>query len=121
MIRTANMLIGQNVLDQTGPATRADGYYGFADGLHTVAFYLKNFRGRLFLEGTLSDDPKETDWFPIVLAGDATYVDIGTAATKIESFNVVGNFVYLRARVQRSHLPGLPSEYGICERVVLSL
>lgn len=121
MIRTANMLIGQNVKDQTGPAVRADGYYGFADGLHTIAFYLKNFRGRLFLEGSLSDDPQESDWFPIGLGSDTAYVNVTTAATEIKSFNVIGNFVYMRARVQRSHLPGTASEYGVCERVVLSL
>lgn len=121
MIRTANMLIGQNVLDQTGTATRADGYYGFADGLHTVAFYLKNFRGRLYLEGTVSDDPAESDWFPIGLEGELPYINVTTAATEIKSYNVIGNFVFLRARVQRSHLPGVASEYGICERAVLSL
>lgn len=114
------MLVGVNVLDQTGAATRADGYYGFSDGLHTIAYYLKEFRGRLFLDGTLSDDPKENDWFTVQLDG-ADYVSVDTATTEIKDYNVVGNFVFLRARIQRSHLGVIASEYGICERVVLSL
>lgn len=120
MIRTANMLVGKSVLDQTGSATRADGYYGFADGLHTIAFYLKSFRGRLYLDATVSDDPKDTDWFAIKLEGD-DYVDVATETTGIKNYNVVGNYVFLRARIERSHLGGIAAEYGICERVVLSL
>ena len=42
-MRSTNMLVANGQLDQTGLATRADGYYGFADGLQTVGFYLKNF------------------------------------------------------------------------------
>ena len=37
-IRVQNMFIPNGNLDQTGPATRADGYYGFSNGFHTVAF-----------------------------------------------------------------------------------
>ena len=39
-----NMLLGTGDLDQTGLATRADGYYGYAGGLHTIGFNLKNFK-----------------------------------------------------------------------------
>lgn len=119
-IRNSNMLVGNGSLDQTGLPTRADGYFGFADGMQTVAFYLKNFRGRLFVEASVSDNPEETDWFPIGLS-NLTYFDCEESTTQIESFNIVGNFVYLRARIQRSHL-GLPvTDLGNCERVVLSL
>jgi hypothetical protein len=116
------MLIPNGTLDQTGPATRADGYYGFADGMHTVAFYLKNFSGRLYIEATLSDDPRESDWFPIGLGNNGIpYYSVDETSTKVETFNVVGNFVYLRAKIERSYLNKTLDQLGTCERVVLSL
>jgi hypothetical protein len=121
-MRTTNMLIGNpTMLDQTGLATRADGYYGFADGMHTVAFYLKNFKGRLIIEASLSDNPAESDWFPIGLGGGTTYFSVDSVSTKVETFNIVGNFVYLRAKVLRSYLNETVDRLGACERVVLSL
>ena len=48
-MRNSNMLVADGNLDQTGPATRADGYYGFADGMHTIAFYLKGFKDFVFV------------------------------------------------------------------------
>lgn len=120
-MRNSNMMIADGNLDQTGPATRADGYYGFADGMHTVAFYLKNFKGNLILEATLNDVPSESDWFPIGIGANTTFYQVETLETRIETFNVVGNFVYLRAKIQRSHLGQPASALGTCERVVLSL
>jgi hypothetical protein len=118
---TYNMLLGSNDLDQTGQATRADGYYGYASGIHTVGFYLKNFKGRLFIDATLSDNPQESDWFPIGLGRLTEYYEVTSSETKVESFNIVGNFVYLRARIQRSYLGRPAVELGVCERVTLSL
>lgn len=119
-IRNSNMLVADGQLDQTGPATRADGYYGFADGLQTVGFYLKNFIGRIYIDATLSDNPGNDDWFPIAL-GNVDFVDFDSAQTGIETFNIVGNFVYLRAKVRRSYLGRPISDLGTCDRVVLSL
>lgn len=120
-MRNSNMLIADGNLDQSGPATRADGYYGFADGMHTIAFYLKEFKGNLILEATLSDAPRESDWFPVGIGASTTFYQVETPESRVESFNIVGNFVYLRAKIQRSHL-GLPaSALGTCEKVVLSL
>ena len=119
-IRNSNMLVADGQLDQTGPATRADGYYGFADGLQTVGFYLKNFIGRIYIDATLSDNPGNDDWFPIAL-GNVDFVDFDSALSGIETFNIVGNFVYLRAKVRRSYLGRPISDLGTCDRVVLSL
>ena len=119
---THNMLIDNAQLDQTGPAVRADGYYGYADGMHTVAFYIKNFKGNLIIEASLSDKPQESDWFPIGLGPTGTtFYSVDGPETKVESFNIVGNFVYLRARIHRSHLGLNVPQVGTCERVVLSL
>ena len=119
-MRNSNMMVANGNLDQVGLATRADGYYGFADGLHTVAFYLKNFKGKLFIEASISDNPQERDWFPIGL-GNTEFYDFEEPSTRVETFNIVGNFVYLRARIKRSHLGQPVSALGTCERVVLSL
>lgn len=120
-IRNTNMLIANGQLDQTGPSIRADGYYGFADGMHTVGFYLKNFKGRLLIDASLSDNPSESDWFPIGLGSETDYFDVENATTKVETFNLIGNFVYLRAKIARSHLGQPVSALGTCQRVVLSL
>lgn len=119
-MRNSNMLVADGQLDQTGSATRADGYYGFADGLQTVGFYLKNFVGRIYIDATLSDNPGNDDWFPIAL-GNVDFVDFDSAQTGIETFNIVGNFVYLRAKVRRSYLGRPVGDLGTCDRVVLSL
>lgn len=120
-MRSTNMLVSNGQLDQTGLATRADGYYGFADGLQTVGFYLKNFIGRIYVDATLSDNPEEADWFPVGLGESTDFIDYDSATTKIETFNIIGNFVYLRAKIRRSQL-GLPvGDLGTCERVTLSL
>ena len=120
-MHNSTMLVANGQLDQVGPATRADGYYGFADGMHTVGFYLKNFKGKLFIEASISDNPGENDWFPIGLGNGTSFFDVEGPETKIETFNLVGNFVYLRAKIQRSHLGQPVSALGTCERVVLSL
>ena len=119
-MRSQNMLIANGELDQVGLAARGDGYYGYAGGLHTIGFYLKNFIGRIYVDASLSDNPGENDWFAIQL-GDLDFVDFNTAKTGIETFNIVGNFVYLRAKIKRSHLGHTVSLLGTCEKVVLSL
>ena len=119
-MRSQNMLVADGNLDQTGLPIRADGYYGFADGMHTIGFYLKNFIGRIYIDATLSDNPGENDWFPIGLT-ETDFADYDSATTGIEPFNIVGNFVYLRAKIRRSHLGRPVSELGTCERVTLSL
>lgn len=115
------MLLGNGQLDQVGLATRADGYYGYAGGLHTVGFYLKNFKGRLFVDATLSDNPQESDWFPISLSDTTDFVEYDNATTGVETFNIIGNFVYLRAKFTRSYLGQSVGILGTCERVTLSL
>ena len=118
---THNMLLSNAELDQTGLAVRADGYYGYAGGMHTVGFSLKNFIGRVFVDATLSDNPQETDWFPISLDGASDFMEFDLPTTRVETFNVIGNFVYLRARIERSYLGKLVTTLGTCERVTLSL
>lgn len=122
-----------------GRAVRADGYFGHNDGVHTVQVIYSNFTGAFGLQGTLEIDPKESDWFFINLNSRSAIAspfirypftpgaptgpsgDTGTMA-----FTFTGNFVYLRAVLDRSYLiEPAPLEdtsgFGQIDRVLLSL
>lgn len=107
-------------------ALEAGGYYGSTTGLHTLAFTLRNFIGRIYVEATLSSTPTETDWFPIKFQenckfyleftdtviynpdSEKTIYQHGVTGTFAE--NVVGNFTYLRVGIDRSYISIEPSE-----------
>jgi hypothetical protein len=124
-----------------GDAIRADGYYGRTDGIHTVQVTVNNFTGSFGIQGTLATEPTEDDWFDINLNANrnvssaSPYVsypenpadpsgDIGDDDT--QAFTFVGNFVYLRAILDRSTIPE-PSELaaqtnlGNIDRVLLAM
>ena len=65
MANTQIVLTNKAELTYTSEKVKGDGYYGYADGLHTMSFHFKNFKGRIFCQATLVDDPAETDWFNI--------------------------------------------------------
>lgn len=122
-----------------GKAIRADGYFGMMDGIHTVQVIYSNFTGSFGLQGTLEVNPQEEDWFFINLnqksAVDSPFVrfpvkqgaptgEAGDTGTK--AFTFTGNFVYLRAVLDRSYLPepspqAANTGYGHIDRVLLSL
>lgn len=126
-------------INVVGKAIRADSYFGFTDGLHTVSVSYYNFVGGFKLQGTLSLDPSEDDWFDINLAtarcnndGVITYPkdparptskgNIGDTGT--DAFTFVGNFVYLRAVLTRDYLippPGEGADLGQISKVLLAL
>ena len=109
-----------------GDPVRADAYYGYTDGIHTVQVIYQNFVGGFGLQATLALDPQPEDWFWIRLnpTGDvhcpfitfpidmyaptgANGGDTGSMATTF-----VGNFVYIRAVVTRDYIqppPPLPT------------
>jgi hypothetical protein len=97
-----------NVLEVTGDKLAGDGYYGHSDGLHTVAWVLNKFKGRIKVQATLAIDPVESDWCDIDLDNSgAGYVDFTTAVTGTQNYNFTGNWVWVRAKVIRSHDPNL--------------
>lgn len=104
-------------LNVTGPAVKGDGFYGFSDGLHTISLKLDNFTGRFYIEATLELHPKEEDWFPIMLSGNNPYIQYpvnqqmptgSTGDSGMDSFVVEGNFVFLRARINRDYVVPVP-------------
>jgi len=123
-----------------GDAIRADGYYGRTDGLHTVQVIVNNFTGSFGIQGTLATEPTDSDWFDINLNANrnvssaSPYVSFpvnplaptgqtGDDATL--AFTFVGNFVYLRAILDRSSYiepdPTNVSPYGNIDKVLLSM
>jgi hypothetical protein len=103
-----------------GDPLRADGWYGFTDGLHTIAIYIVNFTGHLVIEASLADRPTDDDWFPIQFdnqdymqfpknplrpTGERGSGDSGTIG-----LNIIGNYTWLRARVDRNYFGILPTD-----------
>ena len=95
-------LCGATELDKTGDAVPGDSYYGYTDGVHTVAIYGSNLSGRIKVQGTLATIPTEDDWFDILLTG-IPYKDY-TNFTGVEGYTFVANLVFLRAKLDRTAL-----------------
>jgi hypothetical protein len=126
-----------------GDKVRADGYYGRTDGIHTVQVVVANFTGNFGIQGTLATEPTEADWFDINLnvnrnvASASPYVSYpvnpaaptnvgGNGDDGTQAFTFVGNFVYLRAILDRSNIadPGelsATTELGVISKVLLSM
>lgn len=101
-----------------GEKQKGAGYTNFLGGSHTVAFTLTNFTGRVYIEASLAAEPAEVDWFPVQLRDNLPYVqfprdifrptgllggDTGTYA-----YTFTGNYVWIRARVNRDYLTPTP-------------
>lgn len=102
----------QSVLSMVGEKIKADGWYGYTDGLHTIAIYLANFTGRVWFEASIAMEPMEEDWFPIRINQDA-FLNFPkdpenptgqTGDTGTVGMNIVGNYIWLRARMDRSDM-----------------
>lgn len=115
------ILTNQNELSYTSDTVKGDGYYGFADGLHTMSFHVSNFTGRLYVEATLLENPTESDWFLISLDTEHDYLEFEDE-TKTVGTSFQGNFVYLRVRIDRDYLGASDydsSLHGILDKAVL--
>lgn len=93
---------GSTALDVTGDAVPGDSYYGYTDGVHTVAVYGNDLKGRITIQGTLATTPTEDDWFDILLTG-LPYKDY-SGFTGVEGFTFIANLVFLRAKLDRTAL-----------------
>jgi hypothetical protein len=76
---------------------QGNGYYGSSNGVHTVAYTtLANFKGTCTVQATLATDPADTDWFDVV---DSAVEYNMPGYTTTNAVNFVGNFVWVRAKV----------------------
>ena len=94
---------------------QGSGYFGGGDGLHTVAWQVSNFVGAITIQGTLSAEPQNTDWATVTLdatnnlhtidttglirPSNTTSTVCTTSTDAIKSYNFVGNYVWVRARI----------------------
>jgi hypothetical protein len=97
----------------TSEKYRGDGYYGRADGLHTIHTNLAGFVGKIEIQGTLAIDPTSDDWFTVELGTGSmsvdttgiiseeniTFVEYDEAITITDTYNFTGNYVWVRAYV----------------------
>lgn len=125
-----------------GEPIRADAYYGYTDGIHTVQVVYGNFVGGFGIQATLALKPEPEDWFWIKLnpTGDVnspfiTYPRDPLAPTGAnggdtgsEAFTFIGNFVFVRAVVSRDYIqPVSPApqwetwQWGEVDKALLSL
>ena len=81
--------------DWFSDAVKAADYYRGRGGVQTMGFSVTGFQGTITIEATLDMDPDSAAWFPTLVYGDAS-----TVTTQTLSESVVGNFTWLRARVE---------------------
>ena len=85
---------GASVISSNVPA---DSYYGFSDGIHTIAVSLDSYTGSIAIEGTLAKTPGANDWFRIPLSGQNAVAH--TTSTGTSAYTFTGNYLYVRALV----------------------
>jgi hypothetical protein len=81
--------------DWFSDAVKAADYYRGRGGVQTMGFSVTGFQGTITIEATLDMDPDSAAWFNTLVYGDAS-----TVTTQNISESVVGNFTWLRARVE---------------------
>lgn len=120
MSRTSQFLLASapDELDISGTPTRCGG------ALHTVAVHVSNFIGRVHIEGSLASAPGDGDWFPVVDPIDYPRQSVSVGETSVVGISFRGNYVWLRARVERSHLaPPVNNPaaiYGFVDKILLN-
>jgi hypothetical protein len=76
-------------------AVKAADYYRGRGGVQTIGFSVSGFQGTITIEATLDMDPDSAAWFNTLTYGDAS-----TVTTQTLSESIVGNFTWLRARIE---------------------
>jgi hypothetical protein len=94
---------------------KGEGYFGGANGFHTVFWKITNFVGTIQIQGTLASNPQDDDWVPITLMSPSNRYSVDTTGliaaigtdtvdytaqtTESKVYNFTGNFVWLRAHI----------------------
>jgi len=125
-------------MSMTGMNVKADSYYGYVDGHHTIQVVYSDFIGRFRIQASLSLNPAETDWFDIqetTVFGSVTdqatgynpqgYIQFNAndPADGSQAYSVTGNFSYVRVKMDRSHIGDgttYDPSYGQISQAILS-
>ncbi len=125
------LLSGQSpTVVYVGEPLRVDCWYTSPEHIHTVSIAMSSFKGRISIEASLKVRPTDNDWFPISLGGRASvdYPITGVGLeTSTQSFNFVGRYIWLRARIDRRYvipddaLPTMVAACGFVDRILLNV
>lgn len=77
-----------------GNAIPAANYYGGQGSAQTAIITATGFQGLITIEASLNDWTQQAEWFAV-----ETYGNISVPTTSTQVINMLGNFVWLRARV----------------------
>lgn len=123
-----------NEFETIGQQWRIDQWLPHNGGWYTIGMSVENFKGRIWLEGSLATNPTDNDWFPIWMQLKNPYLqfpvnvkaptgtnggDSHTVAYKFQA-----NLLWLRARLDRSYLarPSIGvNPYGVINQIIVSL
>lgn len=140
-----------NEFNVVGAKIKGDSFLGYTDGIHTIQVSYQQLTGGFGMQGTLSLDPKDEDWFwihlvdsrgncsqypfiaypkdPLAPTGSKDSLMNGQVGdTGTEAFTFQGNFTFLRAVLTRDYIspPPMPEgdgryHLGQVDRVLISL
>lgn len=112
-----------------GEKIKSSFWRGYKKNFYTVQIFFNNFKGRIGIQATLEQNPSEKDWFPIYLNTTKEYLEYPEEGKNegkkgIETFNFVGNFVWLRAIMDRKNfdsdlVKNNLSQFGSINKIIL--
>jgi hypothetical protein len=85
---------GSSLLFYSDPVPAAN-YYGGNGAIQTIFYRLQDVQARLTVQASLNNETEQAHWFDV-----HTLSDDSTTHSGVYAFNVTGNFVWLRARVE---------------------
>jgi len=126
-------------MSATGVEAKADSYYGYTDGFHTIQVVYDHYVGRLRIQASLALTPGVNDWFDlqenIASFGGITdqtvawnplgYIQFNAndPASGSQAYSFTGNFAWLRVKMDRSYIGDgttYDSSYGQISQAILS-
>lgn len=138
--RHANILSATgSTMNTYGTAVKADSYYGYTDGFHTIQITYSQYVGRLRIQASLALDPGTNDWFDlqqdISTFGSITnnvaawnpsgYIQFNAndPGDGSQAYSFSGNFAWLRVYADRTYIGDgetYDSSYGQITQAILS-
>jgi len=120
-------------INVVGIQQKGAGYSNTIGCNHTVSLSVVNFIGRIYIQGSLASQPGPLDWFNIPLINDVPFVQFplnpnaptgqNNGDTTVQAYSFSGNYIWLRAVVDRTYLippPTDPYLVGAVRQILLN-
>jgi hypothetical protein len=88
------------ILTAKSDPLRGDGWFGRADGLHTVQYNLAGLNATIKIQATLAIEPENEDWFTVYESAYELESTPGVVEKANEFVNFIGNYVFVRIVVE---------------------